>query len=56
MTDHDDDHRYEARAEAKRERRALYRATHCLCGDDMPGHCPGPDACPLCDPQDEEDK
>jgi hypothetical protein len=49
---------YEERAEAKRERRALYRATHCQCGDDMPGRCPGPAACPLCELEieDEDDE
>lgn len=50
----DDDDFYEERAEARRERRALYRATHCQCGGDMPGHCPGPAACPMCEQEKEE--
>jgi len=45
---------YEERAEARRERRAFYRATHCQCGGDMPGRCPGPAFCPMCAPQDDE--
>jgi len=25
------------------------RAVGCLCGNDLPGRCPGPENCPLCD-------
>lgn len=50
----DDDDFYEERAEARRERRALYRATHCQCGGDMPGHCPGHAACPMREQEKEE--
>lgn len=34
----------ELRAEDLAERRRMNR--RCECGDDLPGHCPGPDACP----------
>lgn len=33
------------RQEAIEERRAMRRA-RCVCGDDLPGHCPGPANCP----------
>jgi|JI102314A2RNA_FD_contig_31_988273_length_285_multi_2_in_0_out_0_1 hypothetical protein len=42
----------DARRDAIAERRAFLRATRCRCEPGMPGHCPGPDACPYC--QDEE--
>lgn len=42
----------DARRDAIDERRAFLRATRCRCEPGMPGHCPGPDACPYC--QDEE--
>ena len=35
------------------ERRAR-RGTRCQCGGDMPGICPGPHACPMCQERDEE--
>lgn len=31
------------------------RATRCRCGGDMPGRCPGPANCPLCEEVEEED-
>ena len=31
------------------------RAQRCRCGGDMPGRCPGPAFCPMCEPDDEED-
>jgi len=36
------------------DERASRRAQACRCGGDMPGYCPGPAACPMCD-DDEED-
>lgn len=27
----------------------------CVCGPDLPGHCPGPDRCPLNKPEEEEE-
>ena len=41
----------EARANARDER----RAQRCRCGDDMPGHCPGPANCPMCADDEEDD-
>ena len=35
-------------AEDRSRRRA------CQCGDDMPGHCPGPENCPMCQEDDDE--
>lgn len=26
--------------------------SRCLCGDDMPGTCPGPHSCPMVSPED----
>jgi len=43
------------RREAIDERRAYLRATRCRCGGDMPGHCPGPAFCPMCDDDDKEE-
>lgn len=46
------DERYEdmeARHEAIAERRALRRSHTCQCGNDLPGHCPGPMNCPYSD-------
>lgn len=34
------------------ERRAR-NAHRCRCGGDMPGRCPGPASCPMCDHDDE---
>jgi hypothetical protein len=31
------------------------RRDRCECGDDMPGRCPGPANCPMCQADDEED-
>ena len=45
------------RREAIDERRRYLRATRCQCGDDMPGRCPGPAYCPMCEvdpPEDDE--
>jgi hypothetical protein len=36
----------ELRQEAIEQRRAWHRATHCVCGSDLPGRCPGPYFCP----------
>ena len=30
------------------------RRDRCECGGDMPGRCPGPRNCPMCQPDDEE--
>ena len=43
------------RREAIDERRAYLRATRCQCGDDMPGRCPGPMFCPLCQSSSSDD-
>lgn len=43
----------DARRDAIDERRAFLRATRCRCEPGMPGHCPGPAACPYC--QDDEE-
>lgn len=40
----EDDEDY--RREAIDERRRRIRATRCVCGDDLPGVCPGPLCCP----------
>lgn len=37
------------RIEAMMERRASRRRHRCQCGDDLPGHCPGPESCPYSD-------
>lgn len=53
MRHHEDDD-YDERMEAEAHRRSR-RAHGCRCGSDMPGRCPGPDNCPLCEePGDEE--
>ncbi len=44
--------REELRREAIDERRAFLRATRCRCSGDMPGHCPGPASCPMCQDDD----
>lgn len=36
------------------ERRGRH-GTRCQCGGDMPGHCPGPANCPMCQPRDEDE-
>lgn len=41
----------ELRAQDRWERRR--RSQACQCGNDMPGHCPGPANCPMCE-EDEE--
>lgn len=43
------------RREAIRERRLLRRRTRCVCGDDLPGHCPGPESCPYSGYNDDEE-
>jgi hypothetical protein len=50
--DIDDD---DLRREALDERRARSRATRCQCGDDLPGRCPGPAACPYSADEEAED-
>lgn len=40
-----DEWRHEARMEARETR----RRHKCQCGDDLPGHCPGPMSCPYSD-------
>lgn len=30
------------------------RRDRCECGGDMPGRCPGPANCPMCQPEEEE--
>ena len=48
MPRHDDEdwqaEQADLRAEDLAARRRMNR--RCQCGDDLPGHCPGPDACP----------
>jgi hypothetical protein len=41
-----DDWAEEAAAERKAKRR-----DDCQCGGDMPGRCPGPAFCPMCQPE-----
>ena len=36
------------------EARAEVQSTSCRCGADMPGTCPGPAFCPMCETPDEE--
>jgi len=36
------------------EARAKVQSTACRCGGDMPGTCPGPSSCPMCETPDEE--
>lgn len=43
----------ELRAEDREARRRANR--RCQCGDDLPGHCPGPDACPYASKPETED-
>ena len=31
------------------------RMPRCRCGGDMPGKCPGPANCPMCEPDEEDD-
>ena len=38
------------------ERRAWRRATRCVCGDDLPGQCPGPLRCPYSGVESEDDE
>jgi len=54
MNQHDLDERFEERMEARAERRRERRSHQCQCGDDMPGYCPGPEACPYGDFNDDE--
>lgn len=46
LTEADLDAAYEARADGLRQR--------CQCGGDMPGTCPGPANCPMCDDDEDE--
>jgi hypothetical protein len=41
--------------EAAWERRQRNRRFACQCGGDMPGTCPGPANCPMCDDETDED-
>jgi hypothetical protein len=44
-----DDVDYDLLAEAAEDRRRFRKSFGgCLCGNDMPGTCPGPSNCPLC--------
>ena len=43
----DEDREYEAR-EARADACEDRAGSRCRCGDDMPGHCPGPANCPMC--------
>lgn len=51
----DDDLDEDLRHEAIDEERARRRATVCQCGDDLPGHCPGPRNCPYSNFEDEDE-
>lgn len=51
----DEDWRAEM-AELRAEDREAQRAQACRCGGDMPGRCPGPAHCPMCEPDVEDDK
>ncbi len=42
------------RREAIDQRRARVRATQCQCGNDLPGHCPGPLFCPYANGEEDE--
>jgi hypothetical protein len=44
----------EYRMEAREGRQQHLRRYACQCGGDMPGRCPGPANCPMCQ-EDEED-
>jgi len=48
----DDEADYRHEAYFEREAR---RARACQCYGDMPGHCPGPAACPMCQGDDENE-
>jgi hypothetical protein len=52
----DRDDRFDAieLAEFEDERRAR-NADRCQCGGDMPGRCPGPANCPMCQTDEETD-
>jgi hypothetical protein len=58
MSDYDDSGRREYDADELRdawlERRARARRNGpCRCGNDLPGTCPGPANCPMCQEEDE---
>jgi uncharacterized OB-fold protein len=42
--------------DAARERDEDRRRNACRCGNDMPGRCPGPAACPMCSSDDDEEE
>ena len=46
-----DDDRYDDLRDALEERARSRRGAlgACRCGNDLPGRCPGPDNCPMCD-------
>lgn len=46
-----DEEDYRRDAFEDRERR---NAQQCRCYGEMPGHCPGPAYCPMCEAEDEE--
>ena len=48
VTEAREDARLEALADEPR-----IRSTACRCGGDMPGMCPGPDYCPMCEVDDD---
>lgn len=55
-TEHDADlARQDARNEARDEDQRAWRGLACQCGGGMPGTCPGPANCPMCEPLDDED-
>ena len=37
------------------EDRQSRRSQACKCVGDMPGHCPGPASCPMCQPDEDEE-
>jgi hypothetical protein len=53
--DREDESRMEY-AEEIAEERAARRGRRCQCGDDLPGHCPGPRNCPYSDFNQDDDE
>lgn len=51
---YDSGEREELALDAAWERRQRNRRFACRCGGDMPGNCPGPANCPMCDDDDGE--
>lgn len=52
----DDDYweRHDARIEWLRDEPPARSYRGCQCGPDLPGRCPGPDNCPLCEEDHDE--